>query len=113
MARDRKRYAHGAAEDRGFDADASSSVLIRNARRPSSTRPQDDMLALHRALETVAKLVLTDPVYAPIFRRLEEEIRLERQAQADNILDRARAIAGQNAIGARSAATWNSDPPCP
>ena len=57
-----------------------------------------DLLRLHRARGKVAKLVVADPAYAPIFQRLDAEI-AEAEA-ADNIVARARAVA-QNARGAR------------
>lgn len=57
-----------------------------------------DLLRLHRARDKVAKLVVADPAYAPIFQRLDAEI-AEAEA-ADNIVARARAVA-QNARGAR------------
>lgn len=58
-----------------------------------------DLLRLHRARDKVARLVVADPVYAPIFARLEAEI-AEAEA-ADDIVARARAVA-QNARGVRS-----------
>jgi len=57
-----------------------------------------DLLRLHRARDKVAKLVVADPAYAPIFQRLDAEI-AEAEA-ADNIVARARAVA-QNARGSR------------
>ncbi len=57
-----------------------------------------DLLRLHRARDKVAKLVVADPAYAPIFQRLDAEI-AEAEA-ADDIVARARAVA-QNARGAR------------
>jgi len=53
-----------------------------------------DLLRLHRARDKVARLVVADPVYAPIFARLEAEI-AEAEAAGD-IVARARAVA-QNA----------------
>lgn len=57
-----------------------------------------DLLRLHRARDKVAKLVVADTVYVPIFQQLEAMI-AEAEA-ADNIVARARAVA-QNARGAR------------
>lgn len=49
-----------------------------------------DLQRLHAARAKVAKLVVSDPAYAPIFVRLEHEITL---AQAeDDVMARARAI---------------------
>lgn len=58
-----------------------------------------DLLRLHRARDKVARLVVADPVYAPIFQRLESEI-AEAEA-AEDIVARARAVA-QKASGART-----------
>lgn len=57
-----------------------------------------DLQRLHRARDKVAKLVVADPAYAPIFQRFEALI-AEAEA-ADDIVARARAVA-QNARGAR------------
>jgi len=53
---------------------------------------------LHRARDKVARLVVADAVYAPIFQRLEAEI-AEAEA-AEDVVARARAVA-QKASGAR------------
>lgn len=68
---------------------------------------------LEAALMTVAVLVIRDPVYTPIFERLEREIEAERNAQSDNILNRARAIVAQKEMGAKSVADISSDAPFP
>ncbi|GEM_PF-3961945 len=46
---------------------------------------------LEDALETVALLVLADDIYLPVFKRLEAELTLARDAQST--LERARSIA--------------------
>ncbi len=56
-----------------------------------------DLERLRAALDTVAKLVVADPVYAPIFRRLEAEIAQEEALLANDVVARARAVAAQNA----------------
>jgi len=58
-----------------------------------------DLPRLLRARDKVARLVVADPVYAPIFQRLESEI-AEAEA-AEDIVARARAVA-QKASGART-----------
>ncbi|MCM2562495.1 hypothetical protein M8756_10080 [Lutimaribacter sp. EGI FJ00015] len=58
-----------------------------------------DLLRLHRARDKVARMVVADPAYAPIFQRIEAEI-AEAEAM-DDIVARARAVA-QNARGART-----------
>ncbi|MBR9893814.1 hypothetical protein GYB14_19135 [bacterium] len=58
-----------------------------------------DLSRLHRARDKVARLVVADPAYAPIFQRLELEI-AEAEAAGD-ILARARAVA-QMARGERT-----------
>jgi hypothetical protein len=56
-----------------------------------------DLERLRAALGIVAKLVVANPVYAPIFRRLEAEIAQEEALLANDVVARARAIAAQNA----------------
>jgi hypothetical protein len=63
----------------------------------ATTKPMTDLERLRSALETVAELVVVDPVYAPIFARLEAEIALEESALSNSILTRARAITAQSA----------------
>ena len=58
-----------------------------------------NLLRLHRARDKVARLVVADAVYAPIFQRLEAEI-AEAEA-AEDVVARARAVA-QKASGART-----------
>lgn len=59
----------------------------------------DNMLVrLRRAREVVAALVIEDPVYLPIFERLEREVAIEEaRTSADDALTRARAIASAQA----------------
>jgi hypothetical protein len=45
---------------------------------------------LKAALAKVAKLVVVDPVYVPIFTRLEAEV---AKAEANDVMARARALA--------------------
>ncbi len=52
---------------------------------------------LRAALETVARLVVIDPVYAPIFTRLEAEIALEEALLAQDVVARARTLVAQSA----------------
>jgi hypothetical protein len=56
-----------------------------------------DLERLRAALEIVAKLVVADPVYAPIFRYLEAEIGQEEALLANDVVARARAVAAQSA----------------
>ncbi len=56
-----------------------------------------DLERLRAALETVARLVVIDPVYAPIFTRLEAEIALEEALLAQDVVARARALVAQSA----------------
>ncbi len=51
-----------------------------------------DLERLRAALGVVAELVVADPVYAPIFTRLETEIELEEALLAQDVIGRARAI---------------------
>lgn len=47
---------------------------------------------LRSAHAVVAELVIEDPVYAPIFERLEQEIRIEEARQSPDLIARARAV---------------------
>lgn len=59
--------------------------------------PATDLERLRRAHNVVAKLVVADPAFAPVFRRLEEEIALEEALAADDVVARARAVVAQSA----------------
>jgi hypothetical protein len=54
-----------------------------------------DLERLRAALDTVAKLVVADPVYAPIFSRLEADIAQEEAMLANDVVARARAVTAQ------------------
>ena len=54
-----------------------------------------DLQRLEAARDTLAKLVLADPAYVPIFQRIEEDIALTEAAGSGDALTRARAIARQ------------------
>jgi len=54
-----------------------------------------DLQRLEAARDALAKLVLADPVYVPIFQRIEEDIALIEAARSGDALTRARAIARQ------------------
>jgi len=56
-----------------------------------------DLDRLCRARAKVALLVVADPVYAPIFKRLENEIADLEAMQSDDVIARARAVARQMA----------------
>lgn len=62
-----------------------------------ATTLNTDLERLRAALDTVAKLVVADPTYAPLFTRLEAEIAQEEALPADDVVARARAVAAQNA----------------
>ncbi|PRX02778.1 UNVERIFIED_ORG: hypothetical protein BCL66_1265 [Martelella mediterranea] len=69
--------------------------------RPSSCSPagQDELARLEDALMIVARLIDTDPVYVPIFERLEREIELEKEKTSNSAVNRARLLLAQNEIG--------------
>lgn len=46
----------------------------------------------HRYLELMARLVIHDPVYIPIFKRVEAEI--AKATEEEDVISRARKIAG-------------------
>ncbi|ADE85022.1 hypothetical protein ACTTAK_06260 [Rhodobacter capsulatus] len=90
--------------------------------RPALRPGQGDLQRLEAALRIVAGLVIENPVYAPIFRRLEREIALEKQAQAADVIARARAVIAQNEsnalidqneIGTSNSAACSSEAPKP
>lgn len=81
--------------------------------RPVRSDPQSELDRLRSALGAVAELVTQNPVYAPIFLRLEEEIAIEEARQQNDVLARARAIARQKAMGPSSERTKSSEPPWP
>lgn len=85
------------------------------SRRDGCAAALSDLDRLRAALETVALLVIEDPVYTPIFERLEAEIKIETAAQAGQSAAqaRARALLGQRATGARTSLSIPSDPPSP
>lgn len=73
----------------------------RQYRRPSSFSPagQDELARLEDALMIVARLIDTDPVYVPIFERLEREIEREKEKTSNSAVNRARLLLAQNEIG--------------
>ncbi len=62
----------------------------------SAKQREIEMERLHAAFLIVAKLVVADPVYLPLFERLEIEIALD-ESMGDAIT-RARLIARQRAM---------------
>jgi hypothetical protein len=52
---------------------------------------------LRKAHAKVARLVVADPVYVPVFTRLEAEIAEAEAALKDDVIARARAVARQRA----------------
>lgn len=93
-------------------AQASPPGVKRSDKSGSLPKP-GDLERLQRALRTVAELVVDDPAYAPIFMRLEDEIRLELELLSYDVIGRARAIARQSSISSSNARTCSSPPPSP
>ncbi|WP_054008673.1 hypothetical protein [Cypionkella psychrotolerans] len=60
---------------------------------PATATPSD-LQRLRAALAKVAKLVIVDPAFSPIFARLEQEIALA-EAEGD-LISRARAVAARH-----------------
>ncbi|UWQ17918.1 hypothetical protein [Jannaschia sp. M317] len=56
-----------------------------------------DLEQLRSDLAFAAKLVLADPVYVPIFERLERDVADAEAAMSGGALARARAVAAQSA----------------
>ncbi|MGQ0566716.1 MAG: hypothetical protein ACT4OK_16865 [Gemmobacter sp.] len=63
----------------------------------SAAATRADLDRLRRAHAKVARLVVADPVYAPIFTRLEAEIVDAEAALSGDVIARARAVARQRA----------------
>ncbi len=101
MARDRERHA-------SVKVVAPSAWAAQTGAGRNST-----LKRLESALKTVAVLVTRDPVYIPIFERLERELEAERNANSNNILNRARAIVAQKDMGAKREADSSNDAPFP
>lgn len=59
--------------------------------------PSRDLDRLRRAHLAVAKLTADDPVYLPIFNRLEAELDVAESATSPDPVTRARALARQSA----------------
>jgi hypothetical protein len=55
-------------------------------------RVSPELDRLNAARELVASLVVRDPVYAPIFKRLDDEIATEEAALSQDVVARARAL---------------------
>ena len=136
MARERKSFARkkGAACG-GPPPSANLSDVCGTAGQPEtahdtdqknvSTRSQlapkvasghgSDLARMHRSLMTVAKLLLNDPVYIPIFQRLEKEIAAEEESlrARSDILQRARDVVAHRERGSISACCISSEAPSP
>lgn len=67
--------------------------------RPSTRNSGDDLSRLQAALRVVALLLVDDPVYAPLFERLENEIRQEEDTLANGAQARARALLARTGTG--------------
>ncbi|MDE3078861.1 MAG: hypothetical protein KGI94_02365 [Paracoccaceae bacterium] len=110
MARERKRHV----ERKEGSAKAAPALVTRadsaatispakgraTANRVVNRRGASDLDRLRAARETVAALVLRDPVYAPIFKRLDDEIAAEEAALSQDVVARARALLRHRATGA-------------
>lgn len=70
--------------------------------RPSTWNSGDDLSRLQAAPQVVALLLLDDPVYAPLFERLENEIRQEEDTLANGAQARARALLARSATGLKT-----------
>lgn len=67
--------------------------------KPTTRNSGDDLSRLQAALQVVARLLVDDPVYAPLFERLEEEIRQEEHTLANGAQARARALLARTGTG--------------
>lgn len=69
---------------------AASAVGRGHSVRPAGFKPTLQDWEAYR--ELVARLVIEDPVYIPIFKRIEAEI--ARAVEQEDVISRARKIAG-------------------
>lgn len=106
MSRERKPIARN--QGSALASAEPARKLPAGARRRSP-----DLDRLRANLEIVATLVLEDPVYGPIFDRLEQEIAIEEAALSQDVVERARAVLRQNAIGESKSLNISSDAPLP
>lgn len=92
MARERESYAQNQRAD------------SRHAGRHGTTAPNDqsELKRLEEALVTVARQLDRDPIYKPVFERLEQEIEVEKEKQSNSAVARARALIAQKACGRSS-----------
>ncbi|SFN53807.1 hypothetical protein SAMN05216224_106240 [Thioclava dalianensis] len=111
----RKTHPPPSSRSRGTE---NCSLVPTSRHIPSPIRrSQSDaarwLARLVAARDKVALMVAEDPVYAPIFARLDREVALERARQSGDPLERARAIVAQKAIGDSSRAIVSNRPPSP
>lgn len=69
---------------------------------PSAWSSDQELARLRAALQVVAHLVIDDPVYAPLFERLEEEIRQGEEDLANGAQARARALLARTGAGLKT-----------
>jgi thymidylate kinase len=81
----------------------------------STSQTQLTVERIEAALLVVAKLLVREPAYTPIFERLETELAEARKAEAGTTAAqrRARALLAQKAKPASNRATCASDAPLP
>jgi hypothetical protein len=58
----------------------------------NSAMAKSDLHKLRAAHATAAKLVMIDPIYAPIFERLEIELKAAEATETGDVIAQARAI---------------------
>ena len=107
--RDQVTHAKSQPTDRGHRSDRSLVL------QSGASEQTGDLARLRQALKVVAELLLKNPVYAPIFQRIEEEIEAEEAALAgrSDLLERARAVLGHKDTGASKSRSMSRDAPSP
>lgn len=65
---------------------------------PSACSCESDLARLQAALQVVARLLLDDAVYVPLFERLEEDIRQGEERQSNGPQARARALLARTEV---------------
>lgn len=78
--------------------------------RPATRNSGDDLPRLRAALQVVARLLIDDPVYAPIFERLEDEIRQEEENLANGAQARAHALLARTGASLKTRSAKGDQP---
>lgn len=70
----------------------TTPAIWRTRERPTRKRKMESLHRLKAARAKVARMVVADPIYAPIFERVEAEIAQLEAISANDVVARARAV---------------------